>query len=43
MLMSKEVKFESHDSLNNDFERKVNLNNLLFRLNESKKKREIAT
>lgn len=38
MLMSKEVKFESHDSLNNDFERKVNLNKLLFRLNESKKK-----
>ena len=38
MFMSKEVKFESHDSLNNDFERKVNLNKLLFRLNESKKK-----
>ena len=37
-FMSIEVEFESHDNLNNDFERKVNLNKLLFRLNESKKK-----
>ena len=36
--MSKGVKFQNHQPLFKDADNKVNLNNLMFRLNESKKR-----
>ena len=35
--MSKEVRFNNQESTERDFEQKVNLNKLMFRLNEQKK------
>ncbi len=35
--MSKEVRFNNQESAERDFEQKVNLNKLMFRLNEQKK------
>ena len=36
--MSKGVKFQNHQQLFKDADNKVNLNNLMYRLNESKKR-----
>ena len=35
--MSKEVRFDNQESADREFEQKVNLNKLLFRLNKQKK------
>ena len=38
IFMSKGVKFQNHQQLFKDAGNKVNLNNLMYRLNESKKR-----
>ena len=38
IFMSKGVKFQNHQQLFKDADNKVNLNNLMYRLNESKKR-----